>query len=176
MPRRACNRGGFVVKEFPAWAWDAAPWDAARKEKVVRYDYREEGEILDRGVNFFVLTLEQIGARPRYSCEGHRNGFYIAFRAPYRLARRIAGVGFFSVEVVKAGPYWKGEGWWTLRRRKGWKSEREKRQTLRWAAEAWQKEFWLGDARALGAHIGSRISARLSEIAMEYVPPAGDPS
>lgn len=121
------------------WASGGRPWDDARKLTVVRHDYRSEGEVLDPGVNFFVLVLEHLGARPKYSCEGHPHGFYVAFHATHKLARAIAGCGYFRVEVERGG-----DDYWSIRLPeithdgKPW-GDRDRRQTLRWAADAWAK-------------------------------------
>ena len=40
---------------------------------------------LEPGVRIFVLTLEAVGATSVMSCEGHPDGFYIGFKAPYEL-------------------------------------------------------------------------------------------
>ena len=115
-----------------------APWDAARKLKIVRHDYRKN-EVIDPGVNFFVLTLEAIGAKPKYSCEGHPSGFYVLFHASYELAMEIEKPGYFTVELSSRSH---GRNWWCIRPGRDFTSERDKRQTLRWAAAAWQKAFW----------------------------------
>jgi hypothetical protein len=147
-----------IIKTAPDWALAEEPWEAAKQEKVIRYDYRAEGEVLDPGVNFFVLTLEHLGARPVYSCEGHghKEGLYIVFKAPYHLALRIASPGFFSIELIprkrkallnlskreQAVPF--GRGWWRLSlERASWKNGEDKARSLNWAAQAWQKEFWI---------------------------------
>lgn len=118
-------------------------WDRSRKQTLTR-----GGEKLDPGVNFFVEALERLGATTSYSCEGHPKGFYVAFQATYDLAVAIARSGFFNVEVGK------GEGEFTIRLGsneagfaatfgKPW-NEREKRQCLRHAAEAWDRNLLQG--------------------------------
>lgn len=125
------------VLELPAWVAAESPWDAARKLSVVRHDYRAEGEVIDKGVNFFVLTLEAMGAVPRYSCEGHPNGFYVMFEGPYELALKIDRAGFFSTEICsnRSTPSW-------VIRRGHTTSIRERNQSLRWAAGAWKRKIW----------------------------------
>jgi len=124
----------------PAWARAKKPWDAACRLKVIRSDYRPN-EVIDPGVNFFVLTLEALGATPVYSCEGHPAGFYVMFYASYPLARFINSLGFFSVESSTSGM----RDCWCMRLNHT-TGERDKRRVLRWAAEAWQKACWLAPA------------------------------
>lgn len=57
------------------------------------------GVELDPGVRYFVAKLNQMGFRTLHSCEGHPDGFYVVFEAPYEAAFGIAGVGYFSVEI-----------------------------------------------------------------------------
>ncbi|MBC8737064.1 hypothetical protein F6X40_09610 [Paraburkholderia sp. UCT31] len=116
------------------------PWDRAASSELTRVSGAfGNHETLDTGVNFFVLALEALGARPRFSCEGHPTGFYVAFEAPYELALEIEGAGFFSVEI-------EGQNYWSIRKTKtehvseGY-TEAKKVRTLRWAAEAWVRVF-----------------------------------
>ncbi len=78
-------------------------WDACYKLELSRQCPIERRlVVLERGVNFFVLSLEALGCQTFHSCEGHPRGFYVAFRAPsVILAREIAGAGYFSVELAK---------------------------------------------------------------------------
>jgi hypothetical protein len=88
--------------------------------------------------------LEQLGATTEYSCEGHplkkdsadevdgMGYFYIVFNAPYELARKIHSCGFFSVEIERNGR-------WSLRT--SFATKNTQRAHLRWAAEAWEKNF-----------------------------------
>lgn len=115
------------------------PWDIAATVPLFRSNHSFDLEELDRGVNFFVLALEALGATPQFSCEGHPRGFYIAFEAEYALALRIQNAGFFSVEV-------EGERYWSIRKMRteqyaGKYSEEDKARTLRWAADAWLETF-----------------------------------
>ncbi len=128
----------WIGEERTLWALADKPWDEARKLKVMRHDYKDN-EIIDPGVNFFVLTLEHLGATPKYSCEGHPGGFYILFEASYDLAMRIEEPGFFTVALASRNH---GRDWWTLGASREWETEREKCQVLRWAAAAWQRAFW----------------------------------
>jgi hypothetical protein len=86
---------------------------------------------IDPGVNYFVLALEQLGASPRYSCEGHPGGFYVLFEAPLALALRILNCGYFTVEL-------EGKNLWSIRMRVP-DTDDERVQLLRWAADAWTK-------------------------------------
>ena len=116
------------------------PWDRAAACVLTRLDERfGRQEPIDVGVNFFVLALEALGARPRFSCEGHPTGFYVAFEAPYELALEISKAGFFSVEIS-------GPNYWAIRKRNTESMEKpyteaKKAETLRWAADAWVRTF-----------------------------------
>lgn len=114
------------------------PWDRAASVPIRSDDYRV-GESLDPGVNFFVLALRALGAKTRFSCEGHPTGFYITFEAPYKLALEVKSAGFFRVEI-------EGEGYWSIRRSEythdgGPYTEKVKVDVLRWATEAWIRTF-----------------------------------
>lgn len=102
-------------------------WDEAYKLKVYR-----GGELLDRGVNFFVLMLDQLGFQTSYSCEGHPGGFYITFHAPYEGALQVKRRGYFSVEIEE-------EGYWSIRHEEHQGSN--KTDAMRWAAGAWENGF-----------------------------------
>lgn len=126
------------------------PWDEARKFKLVRHDYRSEGEVIDPGVNFFVLVLEHLGARPQYSCEGHPHGFYIAFHGGHELARRIDMLDdFFSVQMLTRGAY-RPNFWGIYGANWGYDTERGKRYRLRRIARVWQQVF-LSNIRSAAA-------------------------
>lgn len=108
-------------------------WDRARKLKLHRVSpCRIYNEVIDQGVNYFVLMLEQLGAVTHYSCEGHPNGFYVLFEAPQEIAVKIHACGYFTVEL-------EGENTWSIR--KQFEDDKQRRQVLRWAAEAWEKKL-----------------------------------
>ena len=116
------------------------PWDRARTTVLIRKNgaFRND-EPLDTGVNFFVLALEALGAVPRFSCEGHPTGFYVAFEASYELAFEIHCAGFFSVEI-------EGPNYWSIRKANTERmseryDEADKVDTLRWATDAWLRTF-----------------------------------
>lgn len=108
-------------------------WEKANAYPVVRCSPFGTyiGEI-DRGVNFFVLMLEQLGAQPEYSCEGHPAGFYVLFSAPYELARKIWAAGYFSVEI-------EGDDRWSIRC--NFTDNIVKAEVLTAAAAAWERIF-----------------------------------
>ncbi len=114
-------------------------WEEACKLKIFRsspcgiYTGR-----IEPGVNFFVLMLEQIGAVPHYSCEGHPNGFYVLFHAPVALALKIKQCGYFTVEV-------EGKNTWSIRLNSDLTAE-SRAYVLSSAAEAWFKRFGFIDA------------------------------
>lgn len=109
-------------------------WNRAKKLAVFRQPAAHSFyglERIDPGVNFFVLMLEQIGAQPVFSCEGHPNGFYVLFNAPIEIAEKVRKCGYFRVEL-------EGVDTWSIRLRDV-ADEKEKRQILRWAAPAWER-------------------------------------
>lgn len=93
---------------------------------------------IDPGANYFVLMLEQLGAKTRYSCEGHPNNFYVLFEAPLELAEQVVECGYFTVEL-------EGKQLWSIRTR-GFSSDEERIAVLRNAAAAWEKNFGALDA------------------------------
>lgn len=105
-------------------------WDAAAEIKIYR-----SGELLDSGVNYFVLMLNQMGLPTSYSCEGHPNGFYVTFNAYYKEALAIRRVGYFSVEIEE-------KDYWSIRSHIDYAgTPREKIDAMRWAAAAWDERF-----------------------------------
>ena len=83
-----------------------SPWHIAAQRVISR-----DGYDLDPEVNFFVESLEAIGAKTLYSCEGHPQGFYVLFKAPYQVARNIASLGYFNVSVVANQCYLDPDVW-----------------------------------------------------------------
>ena len=111
-------------------------WDAACKLKIIRKPphptfYAEER--IDPGVNYFVLMLEQLGAVPYFSCEGHPNGFYVLFTAPACLVERLHMCGFFTIEF-------EGRNRWSIRTRR-LDDDTERKQLLRRAANSWEQHL-----------------------------------
>jgi len=104
-------------------------WDRAARLKLIR-----DGEKLDPGVNYFVAMLNQLKLPTIFSCEGHPNGFYVAFVAFYPMALKIRQCGFFSVEL-------EGQCHWSIRITHPLRSNVSRVDLLRWAAEAWEKKF-----------------------------------
>jgi hypothetical protein len=105
-------------------------WDEAAAIKIYR-----GGELLDPGVNYFVLMLDQLGLPTHYSCEGHPDGFYVTFNASYEQALQLKRAGYFSIEI-------EGEDYWSMRQHFRHKdAPREKVDGMRWAAAAWDKAF-----------------------------------
>lgn len=99
---------------------------------------------IDRGTNYFVLALEQLGATTNYSCEGHPNGFYVVFHAPLHIVAAIKTCGFFTVEFESAIERENGEisdvSAWSLRINSD-VTEDQRRMVLQSAAQAWTKKF-----------------------------------
>lgn len=98
---------------------------------------------LEDGVKFFVLMLEQLGAKTEYSCEGHPGGFYVLFRAPLRLARKIQACGFFTVELENRGR-------WSIRL-PNVKTKQDLDRVCRSAAQAWEAKLGRLNRRARAA-------------------------
>ena len=94
----------------------------------------DKPKAIDRGVNYFVLKLESMGIKTEWSCEGHPNGFYLVFNAPYAVAGLLHSFGFFAVEI-------EGPDRWSLRIHHPFGSEEDKCQCLRWATESWEKSL-----------------------------------
>ena len=123
-------------------------WDKLRRRKVMRTNSScAKGRPcqIEGGVNYFTLMLEQLGCTTVHSCEGHPEGFYITFQAPYVTALHVHGAGFFRVEVE--GPnYWSlrftEEGYWFENGKPAIRRYRYKAraQRLRWAADAWEDD------------------------------------
>lgn len=111
------------------------PWDQAKRRLLKRRNnLSRDPQMLDRGVNYFVLQLERMGIRTVWSCEGHPAGFYICFHATYEQALRIKSHGYFTVEV-------EGMCYWSMRFSRPHKTTRERNFSLRLAAAAWEKAF-----------------------------------
>lgn len=100
-------------------------------------------QALYRGVNYFVLQLERMGIRTRWSCEGHPAGFYITFHATYEQALRIKPHGYFTVEV-------EGLHYWSMRFSRQHKTTRERKFSLRLSASAWEQAFGPLDQKLTG--------------------------
>lgn len=104
-------------------------WDELLKYEIM-LTHLNQSEI-DRGANFFIGALWSLGARTYQSCEGHPNGFYITFSAPYATALKIQRAGYFSVEI-------EGKGMWSIRLNQRREEAQEHVDGLRWAAKAWE--------------------------------------
>lgn len=91
---------------------------------------------LERGVNYFVLALERMGATTMWTCEGHPTGFYIVFHADYRLAHDIEQAGYFHVEVERQ------LNCFSIRLPGSTAfDEKSRRSCLRGAASAWEQKL-----------------------------------
>ena len=102
-------------------------------DKAAELDLRAGDEKIDRGTNYFVLRLNEFGLRTLFSCEGHPNGFYITFQAPYTRALEFKGFGYFSFEI-------EGKNYWSIRINREM-TNRGKIDCLRWAAERWDERL-----------------------------------
>ncbi len=67
-----------------------------------KYELKRDGRILEPGVNFFVLALEYLSAKPIpiSADEGHPKGFQIVFRCPYKTILTIKDLKFFDIELM----------------------------------------------------------------------------
>ena len=113
-------------------------WDDACGLTLVRHNHLStpsySGVPLDSGVNYFVLQLERMGCETVFSCEGHPTGFYVSFVGSYPIARKLAEVGYFGVEVDRHPN-------WFVIRCKTISDNKSRTMTMRLAAEAWEKAF-----------------------------------
>lgn len=121
--------------DYTNHAWDKAAATVLQRRSGTKCDL----ENIDPGVNFFVLALEALGAKPKYSCEGHPRSFYICFQADYELALEIRSAGYFTVEA-------EGRDYWSIRKMAGEYMQNpytlaDRDQTLRWATDAWLSKF-----------------------------------
>lgn len=119
-----------------------SPWKQAKSKKVIRTSpcklYNKC--LLDKGVNYFVLTLERIGCKPCYSCEGHFKRkpyipeFYIAFQASKRNIQKIKKTLFDPcyLESYKTNHY-------VLRIR--FKTLKEKNRILSELSQIWEHQL-----------------------------------
>jgi hypothetical protein len=117
---------GKGLKTYKGRHTERNVWDDAARLSIVR-----GGMILDPGVNYFVLMLNQLGFPTIASCEGHHRGCYVVFQATYNEALRInsASQGWLGVEIA-------AEDSWALRQ-PFVPGEKERVDGLRWAADAW---------------------------------------
>lgn len=135
------------------------PWLLAKKLDLWRADPTGKSHLLDKGVNFFVLALERLGAVPSYSCEGHAPyySFNLVFVAPLALAARIADAhGGFDVclcDLMHGIPVWSKTNQpeqvpvWTLRlgsQRIGRYSQARHDGELAFTAAAWNTALFRG--------------------------------
>lgn len=112
-------------------------FEAAKQISVCRGDpigiYPKED--LEPGVKYFVLMLEQLDATTFFSCEGHPDGFYVVFTAPYSIALAVQACGFFNVEISDVNT-WR----LALGNYRKW-TEQEKEDTLILAVQSWEQSF-----------------------------------
>lgn len=112
-------------------------WDRASQMQLWRCDpFGTYPGLIDSGVNYFVLMLEQLGAKTEFSCSGHPdrpNQFYIIFKAPLKLVKKIRDCGFFTVELEDCDR-------WSLRTR-NIKDDLDRKTFLRLAANNWERHL-----------------------------------
>ena len=78
------------------------PFDALRHNLLTRLNTLSGKPFtLEREVNFFVVALENAGAKVRFTCGGHPTGFFVVFDADYELALRVAKCGYFHVSLMR---------------------------------------------------------------------------
>ncbi len=128
------------------------PWDACRKLKLIRGNHFYPPQVIDPGVNYFVLMLEQLGCTPIWSCEGHPEGFHVTFHGPEHIARTIAAMGIFTLELQDCCfcMTLDGREIWKRRAGKPWPL-RLRNALLRVSSDHWTRHF--GDLRLEQVHI-----------------------
>jgi hypothetical protein len=106
------------------------PWERSLAWTVLRISAHGSRHRIEPGIVWFVRALEDLGAIPLWSCEGHPRGTYVTFAAPYDLAQRISEAGFFTVEISRRA--------WSMRLRDT-DSFRDRNRRLQWASDQWIK-------------------------------------
>lgn len=119
-------------KQLTPWI-PVKPWDISCKHVLVR-----NGHKLEKGVNYFIEVLEQLSCPTYFSCEGHPDGFYIIFRAPYKLACKINNCGFFNIAISSSMGTGNTNNLWNMSIRPDLDKD-SKTALLRWASESWEK-------------------------------------
>jgi hypothetical protein len=117
-----------TLREIKSWA------EAGRLKLYRESPCKTYTGLIESGVNYFVLALEQLGAVTQYSCEGHPNNFYILFSAPQEVAENVRACGFFTVEL-------EGPDTWSIRIHNNDITESARKRILQLAAQAWTKKF-----------------------------------
>jgi hypothetical protein len=113
-------------------------WDAACSYQIARPDpYSGRLEVLNPRTNFFVESLELLGAKTFSSDWEHAHEFGIAFQASYELALAVERTGFFSVHLSTRPYVWRI----SLMGNESFRSDSERRCCLRSAATTWIREF-----------------------------------
>jgi len=118
-----------------------SPWWRERKKTVsiqpnLNVPVYQHEISLDKDVNYFVNKMTSIGIKTILSCGGHGNPdeFYIVFDCPLKTARKIANIGYFTVEL--ASLVWAPTKYYRLSLK--YKSEKQKYRLLALASEAWE--------------------------------------
>jgi hypothetical protein len=83
-------------------------------------------------------ALEKLSCSTYFSCEGHPGGFYIIFRAPYKLACKINNCGFFNIAMSRSLGTGNTSNLWDMNIRPDL-DKNSKVTLLRWASESWEK-------------------------------------
>ena len=120
-------------------------WTDAKKLKLFRSSpCHLYNEILDNGVNYFILTLEKLGCKTLYSCEGHFHKkhyapqFYISFYASTRIIKQLKKHLFDIAYIEKEyNRYCNNE--YSIRI--DFKNYKDKTQKLTQLANNWNKIF-----------------------------------
>ena len=101
-------------------------------------------EILDKGVNYFILILEKLGCKTLYSCEGHFHKkhyslqFYISFYASAAIVKKLKRYLFDIAYIEKENNrYYQNE--YCIRI--DFKNYKDKVQKLTKLADNWNKIF-----------------------------------
>lgn len=115
-------------------------WEKAKKLTLIRSSpcgiYSQE--ILDKGVNYFILALEKLGCKTHYSCEGHfsKNKYtpelYIVFDSPRSIILCIRQMVLGICKLEK-----ESDTEWSLRI--AFDNAKDKKEKLTYLADQWNK-------------------------------------
>ena len=122
-------------------------WTRCCEIKLRRKDLRTgKLALLEPGVNFFILMLEQLGCKTSFSCEGHPHGFYIQFSGPLAVACGLVNAcKVFRVEVDDQVNVFTIRLWSDIGDNL---TDSRKEKLLRLAAANWQRKFGRLDIKA----------------------------
>jgi hypothetical protein len=136
----AAKTSSGVRRRLPRSAFDRA----AAEPLTVTDTYSGEPLTPEPGVRYFLRQLLRLGAATIFSCEGHPEHFYVLACMPLALAMRVVAAGYFAVELTESPllpECTTAESLVIAIRLYYYDGERDKRRSLRGAADAWEKHF-----------------------------------